>query len=908
MGVIALLACWGATTFTVLAADPASAAGKPVELAFERQVRPILKAHCFHCHGEEPKPKGRLDLRRVRWMVRGGTSGGAISPGDHEASLLWERIDADEMPPGAKKLTGQEKATITQWIDQGARTLRPEPDTATLTAAEELTEEDRNYWAFQPVRRPRVPQVRQADRVGNPIDAFLLAKLEDQSLSFAPEADRATLLRRLAFDLTGLPATPEETARFLSDDAPDAFERLVDRLLASPAYGERWARHWLDVVGHADSDGYTAKDPERPHAWRYRDYLVRAHNADRPWSELIAEQLAGDELLKPPYANLQPTEVDALIATGFLRAAPDGTADGEVDQKTARNDVIAETIKIVSSSFLGMTVGCAQCHAHRYDPIPHDDYYRLRAVFEPALDWKNWRVPSSRLVSLWTDVEKDQAKRVDAEVREVEAKRRTKLEELVAKVLEKELNAAPEDLRSKLREARETSAGKRSAEQKELLKRFPRVNVSVGNVSLYDGAAHRAITQEFDKMAAAAKAKRPAEEFVACLTEIPGQVPKTMLFARGDFNQPRNEVEPGELTVVATVAGPVSLPLDDPSLPTTGRRLAYARHLTSGRHPLVARVLVNRVWMQHFGQGIVRTPGDFGHLGERPTHPELLDWLADEFVRQGWRLKPLHRAIVTSTAYRQATTRDPRLDAVDPENRLLGRMSIRRLEAEEVRDAMLAVSGALFPRMAGPAVSVAVDEVGQVIVGKDNRDTAGRPQGPRESIGPEEFRRGLYIQIRRSLPVSLLETFDAPTLTPNCEKRAASTSASQSLMLMNNDFVARLADQFATRVEAEVGATANLATRARLAWRLALGRQPSESQMAAAVQFLDAAWGDFAEAATRSATTTTTTTTPPVAEPGRPNGRRNTTASPSPPASPEHRALASFCHALMASNAFLYVD
>ncbi len=853
-------------------------------LTFEQHVRPILKAHCFHCHGEENKPKGGLDLRLARLMVQGGDSGEAIVPGKHDESYLWERIDADEMPPGEKKLTPQEKAVITQWIDQGAPTARPEPES--LPPGPVFSEEERAFWSFQPIQRPEIPKVEHREQVRTPIDAFLLRRLEEKKLTFSPEADKRTLIRRVSIDLTGLPPSPDDVALFLADTAPDAYERLVDRLLSTPQYGERWARHWLDVAGFADSDGYTPKDPVRPYAYKYRDYLIRSINADRPWNTLIQEQLAGDEMLEPPYTNLTPEQTDRLVATGFLRMAPDGTGDSSADQNLARNDVIAETIKIVSTSLLGLTVGCAQCHAHRYDPISQEDYYRLRAIFEPAYDWKHWRSPSARLVSLWTDADRQKAAEVDAEVKTIQKEQQSKLEELVAQVLEKELEAAPEELRPKLREARDTAVKDRSPEQIQLLKDYPRVNVSIGNVSLYDAKSHREITGKYAKLISDAKSKRPAEDFVQCLTEVPGQVPATYLFSRGDYNQPRQEVRPGELTILTGAETP-EIPIDDPDGPTTGRRLAYARYLTSGRHPLVARVLVNRVWHHHFGRGLVGTPADFGALGERPSHPELLDWLADDFMRGGWTLKRLHKMIVTSTAYRQISRRTEAIDAVDPENRLLGRMSVRRLEAEVIRDAILATSGALVRDMFGPPVPVTPDEAGQVIVGVDTRDSAGRPTGKSVSLGNDEFRRSVYIQVRRSLPLNLMEAFDAPSLSPNCELRSTSTVAPQALMLMNNEFVVSQSEVFARRVESSAGDEP--ASQARLAWQLALTNEPTDEQVASAVAFLAQQREDFEAKAKEAAAELK----------GKPAPERS---------SPAHQALASFCQALLSSNAFLYVD
>ncbi len=587
--------------------------GEP-SVRFETHVRPILKAHCFQCHGEEEKPKGALDLRLVRLMLAGGASGPAVVPEKPDESLLYQRLVAGEMPPGKKKLSAQERSLVLRWIEQGARTVRPGP--ADLAAAQ-WTEEERQFWSLQPVRRPPVPRIKQPSLVRSPVDAFLLATLEERGLAFSPPADPATLVRRLSFDLTGLPPTPEQVERFLADATsaggrPDAYERLVDELLASPAYGERWARHWLDVAGYADSDGYTEKDAERPWAYRYRDYVIRSLNADKPLDQFIVEQLAGDELLTPPYRDLSPEEADKLIATGFLRTAPDGTADAGVDQNLARNEVMAETLKIVSASLLGLTVGCAQCHNHRYDPISQVDYYRLRAIFEPALDWKNWQPPSARLVNLWTAADRRQASQVDAELQAVTERRQEEMKQIVADIFAKEVAKLEPAQQALARAARDTPADKRTPEQRQILKDRPSLNVSNGSAYLYEPQRVREFNQRYDALAAEARARRPAENHVACLTEVPNRAPSTYLFARGDHQQPRQQVEPGGLSVLGDLAA--KIPADDPGLPTTGRRLAFARHLTSGRHPLVARALVNRVWMHHFGRGLVATPGDFGVL------------------------------------------------------------------------------------------------------------------------------------------------------------------------------------------------------------------------------------------------------------------------------------------------------
>ncbi|RPI83824.1 MAG: DUF1549 domain-containing protein, partial [Planctomycetaceae bacterium] len=430
-----------------------------VTLTFEAHVRPILKAHCWQCHGETETVKGGLDLRQVRRMARGGDSGPAIVAGRAAESALVDRVAAGEMPPGNKKVSAAELETLRAWINQGAATARAEPEQ--LAGDADFTEEERSFWAFRPVQRPAVPAVAQRDLARTPIDCFLLKELQRSNLGFSPEADRATLLRRLSYDLLGLPPTPEAIAEFVNDPAPDAYERTVEGLLASPRYGERWGRHWLDAAGYADSDGYSTKDLERKYAYKYRDYVIASFNADRPWNEFLTEQLAGDELLTPPYKNLPAEQAQKLIATGFLRMAPDGTGDGEVEPLAARNEVIAETLKIVSTAVLGLTVGCAQCHDHRYDPISQRDYYRMRAIFEPAFDVPNWRNPAGRLISLWHDDQAARAAEVDQEKQRVADERLAVLDTIVAEVFERELAKVPEEQRALAREAKAAAADKR---------------------------------------------------------------------------------------------------------------------------------------------------------------------------------------------------------------------------------------------------------------------------------------------------------------------------------------------------------------------------------------------------------------------------------------------------------------
>ena len=859
-----------------LAASGDTAADELRPLRFETAVRPILKAHCWQCHGEEEDVKGGFDARLARFLLKGGESGPAIVPGKHAESLLYQRVVSGEMPPGKKRISAREISVLARWIDSGAATARPEPET--LSARDAFTAEERQHWSFQPIRRPALPNVNQPDRLRTPVDTFLLSRLESHESTFGPEADKRKLIRRLYFNLTGLPPAPDAVATFAAAESPDAHERLVDELLASPRYGERWGRHWLDVAGYADSDGYTGADVVRKWAYKYRDYVIRSFNSDKPWAEFLVEQLAGDELLTPPYQDLTPAEADRLIATGFLRMGPDGTGGSNGDQNVARNQVIAETIKIMSTSLLGLSVGCAQCHPHRYDPITHADYYRLRALLEPAYDWKEWRAPNARLVSQWPQDVRRRASAVDSELQDISQQRSGELNALVRATLAQELAKLPAETQSRAKAARETPAEKRNEEQQTLLKEYPFLRISRDTIQQFVPDQVSMITKKWDERTAAANKKRPADDNVMCLNEVPGQISPTMLFARGDFNQPRQEIAPGELSVLNPTG--FTIPPNDPQLPTTGRRLAYARHLTSGRHPLVARVLVNRFWMHHFGHGLVATPTDFGMRSEGPSHPELLDWIAADFMRGGWALKRLHRMIVTATAYRQVSTRRGELELIDPDNRLLGRMHVRRLEAETLRDSLFALAGQLSSKMHGDPVPVSPDVSGQGIILSVNRfNSAGQVvRGPTD-LGEEVFRRTVYIQVRRSMPLGMLELFDLPAMTPNCERRAASTVAPQALLMMNNPLVVRAALAFAARVQHDTGA--DPAAQFQLAWRIAFGRPPSDREVRTGVKFLN----EQADAAR--------------AAPAKPKA-----GSPGPALA----ALAHLCQALLSSNAFLYVD
>ncbi len=868
--------CFIALVATVQAEEPA--------LTFEKDVRPLLKAHCTLCHGEEEKPKAGVDLRLRRFMDASLESGATLLvPGDPEASELVRIIARGEMPKKGKPMPEAELAVIRQWIAQGAKTARPEPES--LERGPLITEEERSHWSFQPVKRPEAPVV---EGVSSPIDAFLAAAMRKEGLDFAPETDRATWIRRVTVDLTGLPPTPEEVEAFVADASTDAFEKVVDRLLASPAYGERWARHWLDVVGYADSNGYTELDSPRPHAWRYRDYVIRAFNEDKPWDEFLREQLAGDELAGATHADYQaavndPKKLDQLTATAFLRMAPDGTGDPNDDAKLARNQVIAEQMKIVSSSVLGLTVACAQCHDHRYDPVSQEDYYRFRAIFDPAYHWEAWRTPARRLYSLYTPEEQAKAAEIEKAAAAIDAEARAMSKKFLDEIFEVEVLKLPEADREPYRAARATADKDRSPEQKALIKKYPSA-LALYSLDLYDKKKQDEVTAKSAE-AAKLRATKPAQNFVMALTEVKGQVPQSQLFNRGDHDQPVAPVAPGELTILAT---PEIEPFQPAAVPSgsSGRRLAYANWLTSGKHPLVARVLVNRFWMHHFGRGIVNTPGDFGFAGERPSHPELLDWLADEFVQGGWKLKPLHRAMVLSRAYRQDSA-NPASVRSDPDNRLLARFKLRRLEAEPLRDSILAAAGALVDKPFGPPSTIARDPAGRIVLGIDKGSITAAKVEPG---GEQDFRRSVYVEVRRSKPVTVLDTFDAPVMTPHCELRPQTTVAPQSLLLMNDTFLLENARRLADRLHAE--SPGDEIARLERAWRLLYGKAPSESEIARSLHYLRL----------QTATLTVYHATAPAPVPAK------DAKTPPPQPDPAREALASLCQILFSSNRFLYLE
>jgi len=825
-----------------LAALPLSAE----ELVFETDVRPIFKEACFHCHGEGGEKEGELDLRLVRLMKEGGESGPVLVPGAPDRSLLWEKLAGNEMPKGEKKLSSDRKAVVRRWIEQGAKTARPEPENVEEAR---FTVEELAHWAFQPLREVQPPAA------GHPIDAFVTARLGKKELSLSERANRSTLIRRMSFGVTGLPPTPEEVEAFLTDGKEGALERVVDRLLGSPQYGVRWGRHWLDAAGYAESDGNGVGDRKRAHAWRYRDYVIEAFNRNKPINEFMIEQLAGDELIEGELSVDNPLHLELLTATGFLRMAPDGTHSSNT--LADRNTAVAESLKVVSTSMLGLTIGCAQCHDHKYDPIGIDDYYRFRAIFDPAFPLQDWKQPASRLVDMTSANVNEERARVEEEAKKEEGAMNERRRGHCAKILEKKLADVPESDREETKKAVFAAEQKRTQRQKDLLEAYPmvkQVDFISGLLVEYDGAAHQRFEKEKKKVSDI-RARKPPLRMIMATNEPAGDIPVSKVFFRGNPESPRETVDPAELMVIRRGTGDVRIPPKEESLQSTGRRLAYARHLTGGSHPLTARVFVNRVWAHHFGRGLVATPGDFGIAGERPSHPELLDWLARDFMEHRWNLKRLHRMILLSRTYQQSSRRRVAHEHIDPENILLGRANLRRLEAEAIRDALLAVSGKINPALGGVPSPVTANGEGKAVLGGDKN------------------RRSAFVAVERRLPLNMLETFDQPVMTPNCNHRRQTTVATQALWFLNDAEVLGHADTLARALMKESGFRS--VRLGRLYLRL-FAEAPTPSELQDCEEYLASQREQFAKA--------------------------------DPKSDAEHRALASLCQIMLASNRFLYVD
>ncbi len=673
------------------------------------------------------------------------------------------------------------------------------------------------YWAFRKPVRAALPAVKNSAWIKNPIDAFVLAKLEEKGLQPSPPADKRTLLRRVTFDLTGLPPTPEEVNAFLADNAPDAYEKVVRRLLDSPRYGERWAQHWLDVVRFGETNGFEL-DQDRDQAWRYRDYVVNSLNADKPYDRFLIEQLAGDEV--------DPESFEMRVATGFLRAGPQHIVAGNQDVAVNRQEWLTEVMFGVGNGILGLTVGCARCHNHKFDPIPQADYYRLQSFFAASdnYDFKRPTKEQEDTHAAAVNAHKEKLKPIQDQIKAIEkpyeeklkAEKRAKLEAQFAAALAKD-------------DKQRTDEEKRLAKDAQ---RMLSVNWDelVAALSPEDKAKRAALRQQMHRINLYEPEPLPKALAVA---DVVKPIPAMYLLKGGDPHRPGAEVKPGFLMAVE------DLPAVDikPTADSTGRRLALARWLTQADHPLTSRVMMNRLWHHHFGRGIVATPNDFGRNGQQPTHPELLDWLATEFVKRGWSLKQMHALMVLSNTYRQAHATDAAKEKLDPDNKLLWRMNRQRLDAEALRDAVLAVNGTLTEQLGGPSIRVPLEpEVYDQIFTEYEPDNLW----PVHPDARQHTRRSLYLVRKRNVRLPMLVAFDAPDLMSSCGARSTSVHALQSLTLMNSEFMLAQSKALAARLfneTAEVKADREAKMIARL-FELALGRLPQAAESQATRAFL----------------------------------------------------------------------
>ncbi len=813
--------------FLVAATATAAAAAQEVS----RQAYELLKKNCFACHGG-PKMSG-LDLRTRESVAAGGERGKTVVPFDLDESRLYQFASHEQkptMPPG-QKLSEGEIGILKRWIEAGAPleafeeaapSVADDQQKAGNARLEEraITPEERRFWAFQPPRRTNPPRVSQPGWTGNPVDAFLASAMQAKGLKPSQIADRRTLIRRAYLDLLGLPPAPEAVEAFLADPSPDAWDRLVDRLLASPHYGERWARHWLDLVRYADSGGFEF-DVDRPNAWRYRDYVVRSFNADKPYNQFLREQLAGDE-----YA---PDSPDAMIATGLLRLEPEGGSN-ELGRQESLDDIISTS----TAAFLGLTVGCARCHHHKFDPIPQKDYYRIQAVFFSTRPVSHPMV-SPEVVS----AHRAQMQRIEGLQKPLKKEQADLEEPYRSRLVEEHVSKLPQYMQAAWR----APAEKRTEGQRLNVRQIERAlnnDLSaklaerhiVAAMSAEDKRQHQELRRQIAELE---KQKPKPYETARAIGEAGRQALPSHFLHRGSPDAKGSLMTPGVLSVLQT---DYQFPAAPEGAKSSWRRRGFAEWVVSPANPLTARVMVNRLWQHHFGEGIVRTPSNFGQLGERPSHPELLDWLAVEFVERGWSLKQMHRLMMISQSYQMASQDIAGNVALDSENRFFWRMPRQRVEAEIIRDLMLATAGTLDGALGGPGVFPYINP--DLFQSSTRRTWPGKPDDD-----PSTWRRSLYVFSKRSIRYPLFETFDQPNLINSCDRRNRSTIAPQALLLMNNAFVILQAKHFAQRLEGEAGG--DPAAQVERAYRVALGRLPSPSERAKAAQYIRTSPNGLAE-------------------------------------------------------------
>jgi hypothetical protein len=822
LGGVALLCALGTFAFweirSAAAAEmPKTASADNLKL-FDQQVKPFLAANCIKCHGGETKIKGGLRLTSRDSVLKGGDDGAVVSLDAPDKSLLLAAINYGgeiKMPPDSK-LPPDKIELLTKWVKAGVPwtagvDLTPavlaetpasgRPDPPTPEAAR------KSFWAFQPVKRPPLPAVKDSAWVRNPVDAFILAKLEAKGFKPAPPADKVSLIRRATYDLTGLPPTPAEIDAFVADQSTNAYEKVIDRLLASPHYGEKWGRYWLDLVRYGESNSYERDNP-KPNVWRYRDYVIRSFNDDKPYDRFVKEQLAGDEM--PDAAS----SYDPIIATGFYRL---GIWDDEPnDRLQARYDGLDDIVTTTGQVFMGLTIDCARCHNHKIDPILQTDYYRLLAFFQNIRPFENggagdqteiFDMPGGRQAyDAQVASKKQQVAATEARIIEIAS-------DFIAKY------PAQAAIYAKLTTERERKRKREEVAYGRLI--FDEGELALGHK---ESEEYRKLRRELDEE------KHPPDHARAlCVSENGATAADTYVCLRGNANVPGEIVHPGFPKVLAD--GDAVIPKPAPGAKTTGRRTVLANWITSDADPLFTRVMVNRIFQYHFGRGIVRSPNNFGVQGDRPTHPELLDWLASEFKADGLHLKPIHKLLMMSNAYQMSSAVDEKALAEDPQNNLFWRFDLRRLTAEEVRDSILAVDGSLNTKMYGPSIYPFISRgvmAGQTHPGEDWHTTGT----------DEDNRRSIYVHIKRSLPVPILQAFDAAETDRSCPVRFATVQPTQALGMLNGTFLNEEAQKLADRLKREAGD--DLTKQVTLAFRLTTGRVPTQPEISRCLDMMAA--------------------------------------------------------------------
>lgn len=748
------------------------------------RVPAVILSRCASCHGEKTAMAG-LRLHTVADVLKGSSNGPVIVEGFSNRSVLVRRISSGNMPPkgAGAPLTDAEIKAVSEWIDRGDFSEVTAFDSADRPFSEleapRITEEQRKFWAFQkPVAAP-LPVVKAKGRVRTPIDRLVLAKLESKGLTFRADVGNEKLLRRAYLDLTGLPPTPAEIAEYLRD--PD-YEKLLDKLLASPRYGERWGRQWLDAAGYVDTTGKDFDPKKAEYAqglWRYRDYVIKAVNDDKPWDRFLTEQIAGDELVDWREAKQRTPEMNELLAaTGYMRTILDITEEDISNLPVERYEALFKLVEKVSSSTVGLTVNCARCHTHKFDPISQKDYYRFLALFTTSYNPTDWIQPQNH--HLYT------VPKAEQEAREASNKA------LEAKLREAMLLTIPEVLRKDVRTAFETEAAKRNEVQRYLFGKF--------NPQLEKELTGHADYKKLEKIQA--------------LWDV-GTPPNIRLLQRGSADAPGPKVTPGFFEVLTPEGKRDAVRPERAQGKTSGIRLAFAEWLTDANHPLTARVIVNRIWQGHFGSGIVATPDNFGTTGAAPTNQALLDYLALDFIKNGWSGKRLHKQIMLSTVYRQSSESDVAAAKVDPNNELLWRMPLRRLDAETLRDSVMAAAGKLDVTAGGPPIELEMQADGLQVVSSKEPEHA-------------KWRRSIYLTHRRTYPMSFLGVFDYPVIDTNCTRRIPSATPLQSLTMLNDRFVWQAAEALSKRAEGNLDE----------AYLLTLSRRPTAEERQLAEGFL----------------------------------------------------------------------